>query len=221
MFWDGALSYYSRSIFDLPTIFGHNLSRLIRIRPPTRQRRSSLNFGSLLISLMLMGCATLAQNTADGDVLQSWSGRFSLTITSPDATEQRNSGSFSLIERSNATELELSTPLGVTLASARIESGRATLRTADGKRIEASSGEDLTEQLFGWRIPVQRLPAWFKGKPARVTEYQTEGDRRDRPAAGEEDGWLIRYELWRTEGLGRVLISFPSRVSLRMVLNDH
>ncbi len=188
---------------------------------------------ALLLSVALAGCAGLSPRAADANVLQAWSGRFALTISAPEAAEQRQSGSFSLTERRNVTELELSNPLGVTLASARIEASGATLVTADGKRFEADSAEELTEKLFGWRIPIQRLPAWFSGKPARITGFQTEPDRpsrleqpeqpepRARPKTGEEDGWLIRYDLWKDDRLARIQIDFPDRVSLRMVLNDH
>ena len=124
------------------------------------------------------------------------------------------------MDSGKSIQLELSTPLGVTLASARVDAQGASLVTADGKRYSARSGEDLTEQLFGWRIPVQRLPAWFNGKPARITETLSRQDMPDQPIAGEEDGWLIRYELWVKEKPYKVLLSVPERVTLRMILDD-
>ena len=197
----------------------------IRALEPSIFRALELSFiralaPAVALAALISGCASLQPGADNAEIINSWSGRFALTVTAPDQPEQRNNGSFSLTERKNATELELSTPLGVTIASARIDSSGASLVTAQGKRFEAQSGEDLTEQIFGWRIPVQRLPAWFKGKPSNITELQADPKWPDRPGAGEEDGWSIRYERWNDSRIARVWISYPSRVSLRMVIND-
>lgn len=176
----------------------------------------------IVACILAAGCSTLTPAPGDSEVVQSWSGRFALTVNAPGSAEQRTTGSFSLTESKTVTLLELSTPLGVTIASARVSATAAILVTADGKRYDAASGEDLTEQLFGWRIPVQRLPAWLAARPARVVEFlpgETLNGSDRLPLLGEENGWSIRYEVWNERKLARILISFPDRVSLRMVLN--
>lgn len=195
---------------------------------PKRLFTARLNhyFSSLLFCLLgwgLAGCASLLQKPVDAEVLNGWSGRFALTVIAPDRGEQRTTGNFSLTEAKSATLLELSTPLGLTIASARVDTSGATLVTADGKRFDAANVEELTEQLFGWRIPIQRLPAWLAAKPAQVTEFVVASGGQDSerlPLSAKEDGWSIRYEVWNNRKLSRILISFPDRVTLRMVLSN-
>ena len=88
-------------------------------------------------------------------------------------------GRFLLETRGRATQLELLSPLGQTVASARLDDGGAELVTSEGRRYEAESPEQLTEKVLGWRVPIGDLPRWLRGGLQRPTESSS-----GRPSAG-------------------------------------
>lgn len=186
----------------------------------TAPRRAWL-LGSLVLAMS--ACSTLPGPGASmPEPAQRWSGRFALQLTAmarpPDG--ERSSGRFALSRHQDVSELSLISPLGTTLAQARIDDARASLRTADGREFEADDAEALTEQVFGWRIPVRRLPDWIEGRIARVTERHTGDDGVERALAGDEAGWSIRFDPWTDTPPRRVVISFPGHVVLTLVIDD-
>lgn len=177
----------------------------------------------LLLAAVLAGCSSLLDPRDDGGAPDHhWRGRFSLVVepSAQFADGQRHTGSFELSRGARFTELELLSPLGNTIASARETPGAATLRTADGRRYDARDADALTEQIFGWRIPVRKLPDWLQGRIADVTEP---GPTPAQPAAGADDGWQVRFDQWRTDDdaprPSRLVITYPDRVVLRLVVD--
>lgn len=150
--------------------------------------RRFLSAAAIAAAALLAACATPPRAAPE----QSWTGRFSATA-SLGQWRDSVSGRF-LLERSGQTlALELSTPIGGTVA--RIESSPAGAR-ARGLRIAETTGPDaetLAEQLLGFALPVRGLPDWIEGRampgsPAAVT-----------PATGateqiEQDDWAIRIQ---------------------------
>lgn len=164
-------------------------------------------------------CSSLLPAGQDARIDQTWRGRFALTVTLPDQPSQANSGSFTLTHGRDYTQLDLSTPLGNVIASARSSATGATLVTANGQRVDATDPEQLTEQLFGWRVPFQRLPDWLRGQPAQILSQITTDAGRQRPVQASENQWQLSYEQWGEVQPGRMLIVFPDRVNLRLVLS--
>jgi outer membrane lipoprotein LolB len=197
------------------------------------QRRAALAWLAAL-PLVAAGCATLSrpQETAPAAAgaestrpeASRWSGRFAVTMIEPgvERREERASGQFTLETRDELTLLELASPLGQTMASAQVRKGFASLVTAEGRRYEADSAEELTERVFGWRVPVGDLPRWLRGNLEHPTENQN-----GRPRAGQYDGWLVRLDNWRDTGPGRLTLDWPARpqaearrVNLKLIVDD-
>jgi outer membrane biogenesis lipoprotein LolB len=153
-----------------------------------------------------------------------WSGRFSAVYSVPGAQpdEQSASGRFRLEQAEGETRLELLAPTGQTIALARANASGAELTDNRGQLHRARSAELLTEQLFGWRIPVLALAQWLQGKVAEPAESV---DGRIR--SGSESGWQIRFDSWFDEGLAKSLeLSWPGptiraerRIRLRLVVD--
>ena len=191
----------------------------------SRLRKSDARFApwlrislALAIAVLTVACSTLLPAPEDSRVEQSWTGRFALTVSLPEQPNQSHSGSFTLTQGLGLTQLDLSTPLGTVIASARSSATGAILVTADGRRIDAAEPEQLTEQLFGWRVPFQRLPDWLRGRPMTVTSQTSMPDGQKRPLLATEAGWQLSYEQWRDNQPDRVTIVYPERVNLRLVL---
>ncbi|MFP5406322.1 MAG: lipoprotein insertase outer membrane protein LolB [Gammaproteobacteria bacterium] len=187
------------------------------------------------LALAVAGCASVhapqgAAEPASGGGLAMqpeatrWSGRFAVTMTEPgvERHEERASGRFTLETRGKVTLLELATPLGQTMASASLDDGLASLVTSEGRRYEAASAEELTEQVFGWRVPVGDLPRWLRGHLERPDE-SADGH----PISGQGHGWSVRLEDWRRRGPARLTLEWPGRpqpearrVNLKLIVDD-
>ncbi len=192
--------------------------------PPTASPAAGRRLLMCACVAVLTGCASLSGPPATEGPVDVWRGRFALMVEpSPQAPDgQRSTGRFVLTHTPSFTELELVSPLGNTLAAARSDAQGATLKTADGKRWNAASTDELTEQLFGWRIPITRLAPWLHGRLETVTETgEPLSDGRLRPLAGTEQGWQLRYEAWADDAPQRLTVVYPGRVNLRLIVDEH
>jgi len=174
------------------------------------------------LALVLAGCASLPTTTGGA----RYSGRFALVVNGSDRHETA-SGRFDLtVGRSDVT-LDLSTPLGTTVA--RVQSGpggaRLTVPTAGGLRTEQGPDPDaLSLQVLGWTLPVSGIGDWIEGRPAPDRPYRL-ARGEDGTAQLEQDGWTIRFETVGAEARVRRLdLSRPQQgeapaVTLRVVLD--
>ncbi|MDQ3447109.1 MAG: outer membrane lipoprotein LolB [Pseudomonadota bacterium] len=147
----------------------------------------AVSLAPLLTSLALLtACATLPRAPAD----RAYTGRFAVTTAS---AEQRESvsGRFGLEIRGLQQILELSSPLGTTVARIEIEPGAARATGARMQEVRGADADALTEQLLGWPLPVSGLADWIEGRPApsRVARVERESGRI---VLLEQDGWTIR-----------------------------
>jgi outer membrane lipoprotein LolB len=116
---------------------------------------------------VLAGCASTPVTKAQPE--HAYSGRFAVTAISGER-QASTSGRFSLETYAAGLTLELTTPLGSTLARIEVRAGEARLQsTAEGGGVRELRGNDvdaLTSQMFGWTLPVSGLPDWIQGRPA-------------------------------------------------------
>jgi outer membrane lipoprotein LolB len=178
----------------------------------------------------LAGCAALAPDPGLSPASRAvepseWSGRFSAVYTRPGTPgeDESASGRFRLTQRDGRTLLELSTPIGQTIAQAQVEANVARLTDNQGRHYQAPSVEALTEQLFGWRVPVLRLPAWLQGRFGPSGQADS-----GRVWSGSEAGWDIRVEGWLDDRIVRTLhLTWPAqgvaadrRMRLRLIVDS-
>lgn len=72
-------------------------------------------------------------------------------------------------------EVLLSTPLGQGVAELRRDATGARLVMADRHEYVAVDWEELSEMLFGWRLPLNDMPAWLAGHaPAAISGWRVE-----------------------------------------------
>ena len=141
----------------------------------------------------------------------------------PDRLEERVGGD-QLADDAARTlpQLDLWSPLGQTVASATLAPGSAVLVTSEGRRYEADSAEQLTEQVLGWRMPIGDLPRWLRGRLEQPTELEA-----GRPVAGVEHGWAVRLERWQPLGPTRLTLEWPARpdpgrrtVNMKLIVDE-
>ena len=146
-------------------------------------RALAVSFASLAL---LAACATSPLAPPD----RAYSGRFAVTTA---FAEQRESvsGRFSLEIRGPQQIVELTSPLGTTVARVEIEPGAARATGARMQEVRGPDADALTQQLLGWPLPVSGLADWIEGRPvpSRVARVEREGGR---VVLLEQDGWTIR-----------------------------
>jgi outer membrane lipoprotein LolB len=176
-------------------------------------RRTWLAAGALLLA----GCAapTPAPDASD-DALRAtlWRGRFAVNATEPaaagDAPRQDSAtGSFALrrVRGSprDALALELYSPLGQTVASASVDPSGARIELADGRQFEAADPDLLTEQSFGWRLPLSRLTDWLEGRADGAAERDAAG----RLVRATDSNWRVTVTDWNDRLPRRLELDWP------------
>lgn len=89
--------------------------------------------------------------------------------------------------------IELSTPLGQTIAQLEGDAREVTVRLAGGRVESAPDWSRLTERAFGVTIPVEGLAKWLRGIPRASSRSDVERDDAGRVALLRQDGWEIIY----------------------------
>lgn len=145
-----------------------------------------------LAVLLLAACATLPDAT-DKTPLSRQSldefaleGRFSLR-----QGEKNHSGRLSWRHTVTHDELLLSSPFGQGIAGISVNAQTATLTTSDGKTYSASDAQTLTEQVLGYRLPLEQLTDWVRGRSAETDVV--ERDDHGRPLRLQHLDWRIEF----------------------------
>jgi outer membrane lipoprotein LolB len=90
-------------------------------------------------------------------------------------------------------EVDLSTPLGQTLARLSGDADSVKAQWPDGRTIEARDWDGLTERTLGVTVPVKGIAAWLRGLALGSSAASVERDAQGRTAVLRQDGWEILY----------------------------
>lgn len=128
---------------------------------------------ALAASALLAACATPQRTALPGDA--SWSGRLALQVDS--TPPQSFSAAFDLRGAPSAGELQLTSPLGNTLATVVWTPESAELRQG-GRVTQRGSLDELTAELSGAAVPVPALFGWLRGEQGDVPGWQADLSRQ-------------------------------------------
>lgn len=151
-------------------------------------------------------------------------GRFAVQVVQADGKQDAVQGGFAWRDEGSRLRLDLSTPMGATLARIDASSAQARLTRSDGSVELAEDPDALARRVLGADVPVSGLRTWLQGRP--LPGAPVEGARHD--AAGrlvwfEQDGWQVALERYREDGTpGLVRLSRQTadrRVSVRLVMS--
>jgi outer membrane lipoprotein LolB len=198
---------------------------MAKARLTEKRNRNTPAWRSLaaFMSLVVAACATLPPTT--GGI--NYTGRFALAIDGANRHETA-SGRFALTVDQSDVTLDLSTPLGTTVA--RIQSGpagaRLTVPSAGGLRTEQGPDADaLSLQVLGWPLPVSGISDWIEGRPVPSRPYRL-GPGEAGAEQLDQDGWTIHFDPRGPDGrIRRLDMKRPQQgdapaVSLRVVLDE-
>jgi outer membrane lipoprotein LolB len=125
-----------------------------------------------LALLFVAGCAQQQAMLRPGDQeVHFWHGRLALRFDSPD--QPSFFASFELSGHEQAGELNLSGPMGNTVASLRWTPHAATLQS-NGETRQFESLEALATEATGTSIPITALFQWLHGQNAVVAGWHAD-----------------------------------------------
>ncbi|HLU01878.1 MAG TPA: outer membrane lipoprotein LolB [Advenella sp.] len=171
-----------------------------------------------LVAATLAACSTApsrppSSQTAGADGTFERSGRFALTVYDRSAERNRDSvqGGFTWLDTGAVLTLDLTNPLGSTLARVVVADHQAVLTRSNGQRTVASDPDALVAEVLGSPIPVSGMRNWLKGQ----RNGQAGGQGKDRRAAGQagaaqgaqafdEAGWRVNMSDFDSKGPTRL-----------------
>jgi outer membrane lipoprotein LolB len=134
----------------------------------------------LLCAAWLTACAT-PRPVAPGEA--AWNGRLALRVDND--PPQSFSAGFDLRGSAQTGELQLTSPLGTTLATVIWSPQGAELRQG-GQITQRSSLDELTTELGGTALPVSALFEWLQGQAGSASGWQVDLARH---AEGRVTAW--------------------------------
>jgi outer membrane lipoprotein LolB len=127
----------------------------------------------LVTAAMLSACATPQRAVQPGEEL--WSGRLAMTVQSD--PPQSFSAGFELRGTPAGGELQLTSPLGTSIATVVWLPGSAEMRQG-GQVTRRGSLDELTTELSGTPVPVAALFGWLRGQAGEVPGWQADLSRQ-------------------------------------------
>ncbi len=138
---------------------------------------------------------------------------------------QSFSGSFRWQHLAASDEILLFTPLGQAVAEISKDHEGVRLITSKLEAFYANDVESLTEEILGWRLPLNGLQFWIQGMHSPANASQKDFDNKNQIIAIRQDGWHIHYQSFTTAqpnaaALPRVLNLVYQKLKIRLVVDD-
>ena len=138
---------------------------------------------------------------------------------------QSFSGSFRWQHLAASDEILLFTPLGQAVAEISKDHEGVRLITSKLEAFYANDVESLTEEILGWRLPLNGLQFWIQGMHSPANASQKDFDNKNQIIAIRQDGWHIHYQGFtaaqpNTAALPRVLNLVYQKLKIRLVVDD-
>jgi outer membrane lipoprotein LolB len=122
-----------------------------------------------------------------------------------------SSGSTRWRHNLEGNDISMLSPVGGTVAKIITNTEGVTLISNDGKVLQATDAETLTQEHLGWRLPLAGLPDWALGRPTNRLVEEMHWDSIGRITKLKQDGWEIEYPEYM-EAAGYRL---PKRINLK------
>jgi len=183
----------------------------------------------LLACLSLAACTTLPEGPLSERNYQSAitvGGRLSVRYQQG-GQPQSLQGKFRWQQQGEQTNITLYSPLGQTIATIQITPGLAVMAQSDGEKKQAPNVTALTQEVFGWPMPVDGLRYWLQGF-VQNANGKLEMTSPESIHSFQSDGWRVRYVSWQRNAS----IQYPKRfdmerttaeagdIVLRLVIDD-
>ena len=155
--------------------------------------------GVLLLAMLAAGCAHEIKPPS-GPLDFDLAGRIAARYGSEAFT-----GNIAWRHARGGDELLISAPTGQGIAQILREGDAVVLKTAQGREYRAADSESLTERVLGFRLPIEGLADWVRGRPAPDLERR---------------GWRVEYqERDAQQRPTRMRLTYPG-IELRLAISQ-
>jgi outer membrane lipoprotein LolB len=154
----------------------------------------------LLLAAFLGACAQVEIKPPAGPLEFDLSGRIAARYGKESFT-----GSFAWRHARSGDELLISTPTGQGVAQILRQGDAVLLKTAEPREYRSNDAESLTERVLGFRLPLEGLADWVRGRPSPDLERR---------------GWKIEYQAYDAERRPtRMRLTYPG-IELRLAISQ-
>lgn len=164
--------------------------------------------------LLLVGCAQVPLKPPEGALEFHVLGRIAARYGDEGFT-----GNVDWRHARAGDDMLISTPLGQGVARIVREGEAVQLTTSNGRQYTAPDAETLTEQSLGFRLPIEGLADWVRGRPSPGMDFQKESSPDGRLQVLQQRDWRIQY-LDYDGGRPRLMqLNYPG-IQLRFAISE-
>jgi outer membrane lipoprotein LolB len=175
---------------------------------------SFLRVLAVAAALLTAACAELTARVPGESVEFEFTARFAARYR-----DEAASGQLAWRHDAARDEVLISSPFGQGLARVTRRDGLVTLVTADDKRYSAADAESLTEEVLGFRLPLDGLADWVRARPAPGAPANTRRAPDGRLLALEQLGWQVEYQEYEAGRPARLRLRYPG-LELRLAISE-
>jgi len=155
---------------------------------------------ALVAALLAAACASVELRPDLSQLEFEFDGRLAAN-----ARDEAFTGNLNWRHARAGDELVIRTPLGQGVARLVRQGEAVELATAEGRVYRAADAESLTERVLGFRLPLEGLADWVRGRPAPALEAR---------------GWKIEYQEYDAERRPvRLRLTYPG-IELRLAISE-
>lgn len=167
----------------------------------------------LLAALLLLGACAQLQTRVPEDLRFDLTGRLAVRYG-----DEAFTGNLAWRHAGSADEMLITSSLGAGVARLVRDGGGIVLTTAEPREYRGRDAELLTEEVLGFRVPVEALADWVRGRPGRQAGQVQYGDD-GRLRALEQGGWTVEYLEYRDGLPSRMRLAYPG-IELRLAISE-
>lgn len=143
------------------------------------------------------GCAGLTQQAGPAEF--ELSGRIAVRYR-----DEGSTGNLAWRHAASSDEMLLTNSLGQGVARLQRADGVIVLTASDGREYRAADAEALTEEVLGFRVPLEGMAQWVRGRPAPALEAA---------------GWKVEYQEYDAERRPkRLRLTYPG-LEIRLAIS--
>lgn len=176
---------------------------------------AAVRAAALAAALLASGCAELQLQLPPQETQFELLGRIAVRYG-----DDASAGRIDWRHGASGDEVLITSALGQAVARIVRSGDRVTLEAADGSVHEAADAETLTGQVLGFRLPLEGLAEWVRGREGKAPAV-AQRDAAGRLTRLQQSGWTIAYEAWTEDGRlpTRLKLSYPG-IELRLAVAE-
>jgi len=165
--------------------------------------------------LALCACAELAPRESTEAIEFELKGRIAVHYG-----HDASSGNIAWRHAAHDDEMLITSPLGQGVARIVRHGNAVVLTASDGRVYRAHDAETLTEKVLGFRVPLEGLADWVRGREAPGPGKETR-DASGRLVGLLQNGWRIEFLAYGEDGAlpSRLRLTYPG-IDLRLAIGE-